>query len=355
MTLVLSVLAVIWGLGFVMGTPRRPQVVMTGVVLGAVVVVQLTLEAGHPLREATGGDVRLWLLILGIAGLVAVYRRVLRRVRLRATKVATERDAMAPAKPQPAFSDSELTRYARHMMLREIGGPGQKKLKAARVLVVGAGGLGSPVLLYLAAAGVGTIGVIDDDDVDTSNLQRQVIHRDDWVGRPKVHSAAEAMVALNPHISVRPYARRFTEDIAADLLADYDLVLDGCDNFRTRYAVNAACVAAGKPLISAAITQWEGQLSLFDPAHDAPCYACVFPEAPAEGLVPTCAEAGVAGPLPGVVGSMMALEAVKEITGAGQGLRGRLMIYDGLYVDQRVMTVRRRSDCSVCGGTHRLP
>ena len=250
------------------------------------------------------------------------------------------------------FRAAELDRYARHIILREIGGPGQKRLKAAKVLVVGAGGLGSPVLMYLAASGVGTIGVIDDDVVEASNLQRQVIHAQDRIGMPKVFSAEVAMKALNPFVVVRPYNRRLDDDIAAALIADFDLVLDGTDNFDTRYRVNRVCARLGKPLISGAITQWEGQLSVWDPAQGAPCYECVFPVRPAPGMVPSCAEAGVAAPLPGIIGTMMAMEALKLITGAGEPLRGRLMIHDALYAETRVITVKKRADCPICGALH---
>jgi molybdopterin/thiamine biosynthesis adenylyltransferase len=253
-----------------------------------------------------------------------------------------------PAAPPGSFAASELDRYARHIMLREIGGPGQKALRQAKVLIVGAGGLGSPAIQYLAAAGVGTLGVIDDDAVEESNLQRQVIHRMDMIGTPKVFSAEEAVAAQNPHVTLRPYHRRLTEEIATALFADYDLILDGSDNFETRYLVNRVAAALGKPLIAGALTQWEGQVSLYDPARGGPCYACVFPTAPDRGLVPSCAEAGVAGPLPGVVGSIMALEAVKAVTGAGETLRGRLLIWDGLYAEARVIALRRRPDCPVC-------
>ncbi len=342
MILVGVMAAVLWGIGSAMGAPRRARWVTIGVLAAGVTLVQLVLPDGHPMRTATGGDIRLWALLLGFAVLFWVYRAVLRRLRTRVGGVA-------PAMPG-AFSDAELSRYARHMILHEIGGPGQKKLKAARVLVVGAGGLGSPALLYLAAAGVGTIGVIDDDVVEASNLQRQIIHDDAAVGSPKVQSAVAAMRSRNPFVTLRPYHRRLTAEIAADLIADYDFVLDGCDNFATRYLVNAACAAAGKPLISGAITQWEGQISLFDPAHGTPCYECVFPEAPAAGLAPTCAEAGVVSPLPGVIGSVMAVEAVKAITGAGEGLAGRMLIYDALYAETRTLTLKRRAGCPVCGG-----
>lgn len=247
------------------------------------------------------------------------------------------------------MTPAEIERYARHLMLREIGGPGQARLNRARVLVVGAGGLGAPALLYLAAAGVGTIGVVDDDRVSASNLQRQVIFRTDSIGQPKVTAAAQALAALNPFVSVLPIDARLTEANVA-MVADWDLVLDGSDNFDTRHLVNRACVAAGVPLISGAVAQWEGQLSLFDPARGAPCLACVFPVIPAAGLAPSCAEAGVMGALPGIIGAMMAAEAIKEITGAGATLRGRLLIHDALWGESRQITVRRDPACPVCGG-----
>lgn len=342
MMVVFVMAAVLWGTGAAMGTPKRARWTMIGVLIGAVVLVQLVLPNGHPLREATGGDIRLWGLLLGFGVVISGYRYLLGKLR---SKAAIE---IVPPAPDGAFSATELDRYARHIILREVGGQGQKALRNARVLVVGAGGLGSPALQYLAAAGVGTIGVIDDDVVDNANLQRQIIHTDARIGDPKVISAADAMTAQNPFATVRPYNRRLTDVDAAGIIGDYDLVLDGCDNFATRYLVNATCTALGKPLIAAALTQWEGQISLYDPASDAPCYACIFPDAPDADLVPSCAEAGVIGPLPGVIGSMMALEAVKEITGAGQGLRGRLMIYDALYAQTRVISAKRRPDCAVC-------
>jgi len=270
---------------------------------------------------------------------------------------AMDHDRRARVKAEPetdqprstSFSETELDRYARHIVLREIGGPGQKALRDAKVLVVGAGGLGSPALQYLAAAGVGTLGVIDDDVVENANLARQVIHTDARIGLPKVQSAHEAIAAQNPFVTVKPYGRRLTKDIAAELFADYDLVLDGSDNFATRYLVNETCVALQKPLIAAALTQWEGQVSLYDPAQKAPCYACVFPEAPDPALVPSCAEAGVISSLPGIIGSIMANEAIKEICGAGEGLRGRLLIFDALYSETRTIAVKQRPDCACCG------
>ena len=345
MIFVLILAAGLWGLGKILGASRKARFVMVAALWGAVVVVHLVLPDGHPVRLATGNDARIWLVLGFLAGLGAAYFGALGWAKGRASDDV-------PAAVSHAFREAELGRYARHIMLREIGGPGQAKLKAGRVLVIGAGGLGSPALLYLAAAGVGTIGIIDDDVVEGSNLQRQIIHTDQRIGLPKVQSAEIAMKALNPFIAVQPYQRRLTEEIAADLIADYDLVLDGSDNFDTRYLVNRVCVALGKPLISGAITQWEGQLSLFDPGQGGPCYDCIFPVRPASGMVPTCAEAGVAAPLPGVIGAMMAMEAVKHITGAGETLRGRLMIHDALFSETRVIGVKRRVDCTVCGERH---
>lgn len=316
-------------------------------VLTGVWLLLLLLSTHDRSDPGLSGWTHFWLVIGLIAVLAVGYGEG-----LRALKARVRPPAEATAESRAAFSAAELDRYARHILLREIGGVGQKRLKAARVLVVGAGGLGSPALLYLAGAGVGTIGVIDLDVVEGSNLQRQVIHTDARIGMPKVFSAEVAMKALNPFIEVRPYHRRLTEEIAVDLVREYDLVLDGTDDFDTRYLVNRACVAAGVPLISGAITQWEGQVSLFNPAKGGPCYACIFPVKPAPGLVPTCAEAGVAAPLPGVIGSMMAMEAVKWITGAGETLAGRLMIHDALYMETRVIGAKKRADCEVCGGRH---
>jgi adenylyltransferase/sulfurtransferase len=229
---------------------------------------------------------------------------------------------------------SELERYARHIVLREIGGPGQARLKAARVLVVGAGGLGAPVLQYLAAAGVGTLGVIDNDVVTLSNLQRQVIFGTDDIGAPKATRAAAAIVRLNPHLNVEPYAERLTAANALDLIGRYDIVADGSDNFATRYLVSDACSLAKKPLVTGAMGTFDGTLTTIR-AHEKradgtpnPTYRCLFPEPPPPGSIPTCAEAGVLGALPGIVGSLMALEVVREIVGFGESLVGRLLMID---------------------------
>lgn len=249
-----------------------------------------------------------------------------------------------------SFSPEELERYARHILLREVGGPGQQKLKAATVTVIGAGGLGSPALLYLAAAGVGRLRVIDDDVVSLSNLQRQVLHATDRIGQPKTDSAVTGLGAVNPHVTVEALPERMGPDNAARLLGGADLILDGSDSFDTRSLANRVAAELGIPLVSGAISQWEGQLSLFDPANGTPCYACVFPDPPAPGQAPSCAEAGVMGALPGVIGAMMAGEAIKHITGAGRTLRGEMLIHDALWGETRKIRLKRRKGCAVCGG-----
>lgn len=349
MLFVLILAGALWAMGAFMKVPAAARLNMLGLLYVAVLIVQVALPLGHPLRELTGGSVALWLLLGGGLVLVLAYRAVLARLRDRAEVIEAARDADAPVVASGPFSNAELERYARHITLPDVGGGGQLALKNASVLVVGAGGLGSPVLLYLAAAGVGRIGVIDADTVGLSNLHRQVIHSDARIDVAKVFSAETAMRALNPHVEVRPYNRALTRDIAEALFAEYDLIVDGTDSFEVRDMVNRAAVAAGRPVIAGAISAWEGQVTLYDPAGAAPCMACIFPDAPAPNLSATCAEAGVVGALPGIIGSMMALEVVKEITGAGEGLRGRMLIYDALHTEARVITVRRRADCTVCG------
>lgn len=243
------------------------------------------------------------------------------------------------------FSDAEVERYARHLVLREVGGPGQQKLKAARVLVVGAGGLGAPVSLYLAAAGVGALVLADPDRVDRSNLQRQVLYTEDHIGRPKVDSAAEQLLSLNPHVYIEPLQTEVTAQNARELVKGVDLVLDGTDDFATRFAVSAACVAEGKTLVTGAIGRWTGQVGVF---AGKPCYRCLVPEIPPDAE--TCQAVGVVGALAGVIGSMMALEAIKVITGAGEPLLGRLLIYDGLSGQTRTVKVGADPECPDCGG-----
>jgi len=339
---ILGLAVILWGLGWAFDVPARIRWATLGLLYVAVLLGLWISPDG--IGAQLGGTAGQWAMFGGLGVVVWGYGLLVAFLKARA------RPAAASTK-SGSFSQTELNRYARHIMLREVGGPGQKRLKDARVLVVGAGGLGAPVLQYLAASGVGTIGVIDHDEVDNSNLQRQVIHKDRAIGTPKVFSAEAEMLAQNPAITVRPYHRKLDEDMAADLVVDYDLIIDGTDNFETRYLVNRVAVAAGLPLISGALSQWEGQVSLFDPAHGAPCYECVFPTAPEAGLAPSCAEAGVIGPLPGVIGSIMALEAVKHIAQAGETLKGRMLIYDALYAEVRTITLTRRADCPVCGAS----
>ncbi|WP_299175069.1 molybdopterin-synthase adenylyltransferase MoeB [uncultured Brevundimonas sp.] len=243
------------------------------------------------------------------------------------------------------FSEDEVERYARHLVLSEIGGPGQQALKRARVVIVGAGGVGAPAALYLAAAGVGTLGLIDDDIVGLSNLQRQIVFSTPEVGRLKVEAASARLNDLNPQIAIETFAERLTPDNAADRIAAFDIVLDGTDDFETRRIVNAACVAAGKTLVSGALGRWSGQVAVFD---GRPCYQCLVPETPPDAE--TCARVGVVGALAGVVGSMAALETIKRIVGAGEALTGRLMIYDGLAGTARTARIAADPDCPVCGG-----
>jgi adenylyltransferase/sulfurtransferase len=249
------------------------------------------------------------------------------------------------------ISDAQLHRYARHVILAEVGEEGQEKLLASRVLVVGAGGLGAPLLLYLAAAGVGTLGVVDHDTVDLSNLQRQVIHTTAAIGRPKVESAAAAVAALNPEIRLIAHGEKLTAENALDLIAGYDLVADGSDNFPTRYLLNDACYLAGKTLVAAALLRFEGQLFSFKahrgPPH--PCYRCLFPAPPPDGLVPRCDQAGIFGAVAGAVGSLQAAEVLKELLGLGDSLSGRMLLYDALGTTFRTLQAPRDPDCALCG------
>ncbi|APH70488.1 molybdopterin-synthase adenylyltransferase MoeB [Aquibium oceanicum] len=258
---------------------------------------------------------------------------------------------MNESRPDP-LTPEELERYARHIVLPEIGGPGQQKLKRARVLVIGAGGLGAPVLEYLAAAGVGTLGIVDDDIVSVSNLQRQVIHDTRAVGKAKVDSAAETIGRINPHVAVERHHVRLDAGNAAELVSAYDLVIDGSDNFDTRYLVADACAAAGKPLVAAAVGRFDGSLTVLKPFENGPegeplpSYRDLFPEPPPAGLVPSCAEAGVLGALTGVMGTLQAMEAIKLIAGIGEPLIGRLLLYDALGARFDVMRYRARREAA---------
>jgi molybdopterin/thiamine biosynthesis adenylyltransferase len=254
------------------------------------------------------------------------------------------------------FTEAEISRYSRHILLPEVGGTGQATLRASRVLLVGAGGLGSPLILYLAAAGIGTIGVVDDDDVELSNLQRQVAHRTADIGTAKVASAAAAATAINPLVTIETHRTRLTAGNALDLIGRYDLVCDGTDNFATRFLVADACVLAKRTLVSAAVLRFEGQLSVFKPhaGPEFPCYRCLYPEPPPPGLVPSCSEAGVLGAVTGVMGTLQATEVLKELLGIGDTLAGQLLLWDALATRFRTVRLKRDPHCPACSATATL-
>ena len=256
--------------------------------------------------------------------------------------------ATLTATPPAQLTKDEILRYSRHLIMPEVGMEGQLKLKHAKVLCIGAGGLGSPLALYLAAAGVGKLGIVDFDVVDFTNLQRQIIHDTNDVGRPKLASAKETLADINPYVEVETYETRLTSENALEIIRDYDIVADGTDNFPTRYLVNDACVLAGKPNVYGSIFRFDGQATVFY-AKEGPCYRCLYPEPPPPGLVPSCAEGGVLGVLPGIIGSIQALETIKLILGRGQTLIGRLLLFDALSLKFREVKLRKNPDCPVCG------
>ena len=248
------------------------------------------------------------------------------------------------------LTDDELERYARHVILEEVGEEGQIKLLESKVLVVGAGGLGAPVLMYLAAAGIGTLGIVDHDVVDLSNLQRQIIHSVDDIGRPKTRSAAERLETINPDITIIEHRTRLTANNAAELFADYDLIVDGSDNFAARYLCNDTCYSLKKPLVSAALVRFEGQLSTFKAYDGGPCYRCLFPEPPDPDMVPRCDTVGIFGAVAGVMGSLQATEVLKELLGLGTSMSGQLLLFDALDQTFRKIKVPKDPDCPTCGG-----
>jgi sulfur-carrier protein adenylyltransferase/sulfurtransferase len=258
---------------------------------------------------------------------------------------------LTDAQPEVVLSNDEILRYSRHLIMPEVAMDGQRKLKAAKVLCIGAGGLGSPLALYLAAAGVGTLGLVDYDVVDYTNLQRQIIHSTNDVGRKKLDSACDKLKALNPFLNLRPFDMKLTSANALDLFREFDIVADGTDNFPTRYLVNDACVLTGKPNVYGSIFRFEGQASVFA-TEEGPCYRCLYPEPPPPGLVPSCAEGGVLGIMPGLVGVIQATETIKLILGQGDSLAGRLLLVDALGLKFRELKLRKNPDCPVCG-THR--
>ena len=254
----------------------------------------------------------------------------------------------AASEPEATLGNEEVLRYSRHLIIPEVGMKGQKQLKAARVLCIGAGGLGSPLCLYLTAAGVGTIGIVDFDTVDVTNLQRQILHTTADIGRPKIDSARETLEAINPHVKIETHSLRLSSENALELIGKYDIIVDGTDNFATRYLVNDACVLLGKPYVYGSIFRFDGQVTVFDSLRG-PCYRCLYPAPPPPGLVPNCAEGGVLGVLPGIIGSLQAIETIKLIIGQGDSLVGRLMLFDALQLKFRELKLKKDPDCPICG------
>ena len=254
-----------------------------------------------------------------------------------------------PVQQQQFLNASQMDRYSRHLILPEVGEAGQLKLMGAKVLMIGAGGLGSPSAYYLAAAGVGTIGIIDADVVDKSNLQRQILHSEEWVGKPKVESAKRTLQELNSDIEIKTYNTFITSENVMEIIDGYDVVVDGCDNFPTRYLVNDACAMKGIPNVHGSIFRFDGQVTIFMPGDEGPCYRCLYPEPPPPGMAPSCQEAGVLGVLPGVVGVIQAIETIKLILGVGDPLIGRLLTFDALRMTFREMKIRQDPDCPMCG------
>ena len=307
-------------------------------ILGALVLIPET----HSFSIRMGGWAP-WATISFIFGVTFLFRLFISALRNKSNKIN-----FTDVQAADEFSNHELERYSRHILLKELGGLGQRRIKDSKVLIIGAGGLGAPIIQYLAASGVGTIGIIDHDKVSLSNLQRQVIYLTNQVGEQKVFSAVDAIYKLNSNVNVRPYNRRLNSEIAEEIFSEYDVIVDGTDNFETRYIANAAAMRTKKPLVSGALSQWEGQVSVFAPHQGGPCYACVFPTPPKDGLALTCSEGGVFSPLPGVVGSVMAVEALKILSQSGETLLGQMFIYDGLRGESRKIKLKPNKKCPVC-------
>lgn len=331
---------------------REPDEWEGGVVPGAITIprglLELQIEDEVPDRNKEivcycAGGVRSALATKALAGLG--YSKVLSM----SGGFNGWKDAGLPIQQKKSLTSSQSSRYARHILLPEVREEGQIKLLESKVLLIGAGGLGCPTALYLAAAGVGTLGIIDYDAVDLSNLQRQILHSEQEVGNPKAESAARRLKGINSEIKVVPILERLSRDNVMKIIADYDIVVNGCDNFPTRYLINDACVFTKKPLVDGSIFRFEGQVSIFHSEKGGPCYRCLYPEPPPPEMAPSCAEAGVLGVLPGIIGSIQAVEAIKLVLGTGDALVGRLLMYDALTQKFREMKIRRDPNCPVCG------
>ena len=338
----LSLLILAWFLAGYLGVSQNLRATYVGILLAGILGALVLIPETHSFSIIMGGWAP-WATISFIFGVVFLFRLFISALRNKSNEIY-----FADVQEADEFSNHELERYSRHIILRELGGLGQRRIKDSKVLIIGAGGLGAPIIQYLAASGVGTIGIIDHDKVSLSNLQRQVIYLTNQVGEQKVFSAADAIYKLNSNVNVRPYNRRLNSEIAEEIFSEYDVIVDGTDNFETRYIANAAATTTKKPLVSGALSQWEGQVSVFAPHQGGPCYACVFPTPPKDGLALTCSEGGVFSPLPGVVGSVMAVETLKILSQSGETLLGQMFIYDGLRGESRKIKLKPIKKCPVC-------
>jgi molybdopterin/thiamine biosynthesis adenylyltransferase len=338
----LSLLILAWFLAGYLGVSQNLRATYVGILLAGILGALVLIPETYSFSIRMGGWAP-WATISFIFGVVFLFRLFISALRNKSNEIY-----FADVQEADEFSNHELERYSRHIILRELGGLGQRRIKDSKVLIIGAGGLGAPIIQYLAASGVGTIGIIDHDKVSLSNLQRQVIYLTNQVGEQKVFSAADAIYKLNSNVNVRPYNRRLNSEIAEEIFSEYDVIVDGTDNFETRYIANAAATTTKKPLVSGALSQWEGQVSVFAPHQGGPCYACVFPTPPKDGLALTCSEGGVFSPLPGVVGSVMAVETLKILSQSGETLLGQMFIYDGLRGESRKIKLKPIKKCPVC-------
>ena len=338
----LSCLIFGWFLAGYLGMSQNLRAIYVVILLAGILGALVLIPETHSFSIRMGG-LAPWATISFIFGVTFLFRLFISALRNKSNKIN-----FTDVQAADEFSNHELERYSRHILLKELGGLGQRRIKDSKVLIIGAGGLGAPIIQYLAASGVGTIGIIDHDKVSLSNLQRQVIYLTNQVGEQKVFSAADAIYKLNSNVNVRPYNRRLNSEIAEEIFSEYDVIVDGTDNFETRYIANAAATTIKKPLVSGALSQWEGQVSVFAPHQGGPCYACVFPTPPKDGLALTCSEGGVFSPLPGVVGSVMAVETLKILSQSGETLLGQMFIYDGLRGESRKIKLKPIKKCPVC-------
>ena len=339
---ILSFLVFAWFIAGYLGVSQNLRVVSVFIALACIFGTLFLIPETNSFSIIMGGWAP-WATISFIFFITFLFRLFINSLRNKSNDVY-----LGDVKEADELSNHELERYSRHILLKELGGLGQRRIKDSSVLIIGAGGLGAPVIQYLAASGVGTIGIIDHDKVSLSNLQRQVIYPKKQIGEQKVFSAADAIYQLNSNVNVRPYNRRLNSEIAEEIFSEYDVIVDGTDNFETRYISNSAAVITKKHLVSGALSQWEGQVSVYAPHKGGPCYACVFPSPPKDDLALTCSEGGVFSPLPGVIGSVMAVETLKILSHSGNTLLGQMFIYDGLKGESRKIKINPSKKCPIC-------